>query len=234
MSTTGPMCLRRARRQGPHFAVFALSAGFGPIGGGARDRRRGACAAAALAPRVPAIDRLLDRDRRDFPRGESDGRTEAALPAADRGSVSEKLRFRFRAHKSTRPWASASPTGRSALPWWSRAPNGRTAASAASAHAPCAGRWRRPPGACPAAGAATADDYPHGFARADVVRLETDRRRADHGAVALSQPWRPAGEEGRAGSLLLRRHPRHGARAAGAAAAQGHGRIEARLADREP
>ena len=181
--------LRRAGRPGPPRAllVSALLAGALVIAGGA-------LALSGAGTEVPAIDRLLDRAGRDFPQGGPMGAPKPRFQPQP-GSVSEKLRFQFRAHKYTAVGfrvADGSVCSALVEPR-SKRPNGGIGCIGARS-------LRRTLAEAPgrlSGGGGSALTITHGFARADVVSLRLTGA-GNHGAVALSEPWRPAGEGGEA------------------------------------
>jgi hypothetical protein len=151
----------------------------------------GALALSGVTTGVPAIDRLLDGATRDFadvPRG-----APRPLFQPQRGSVSDKLSFEFRRHRYTAVgFRAADGSVCTALvePESKRANGGIGCIGAPSLRRALAQGPGRLSG-----GGGRRPTISHGFARADVVSLALTG--AGHrGVVALSDAWRPAGEDG--------------------------------------
>ena len=182
----GPPSSRRAPRR--VLLVAAVLAGLFALAGGAL-----ALSGVSLSGEstgVPAIDGLLDGATRDF----ADVPPGSPRPQfqPQRGSVSEKLRFQFRAHNYTavgfrtrdRSVCSALVEPRS------KRPNGGIGCIGARS-------LRRALAQGPVHLSGGGGGWPtiaHGFARAEVVGLALTGARRD-GVVALSEPWRPRGPD---------------------------------------
>lgn len=158
-------------------ALFALAGGALALGG--------------VSTGVPAIDRLLDgatRDFEDVPPG-----APRPLFQPQRGSVSEKLKFQFRGHQYTAVgFRAADGSVCSALvePRSKLANGGIGCIGARSLRRSLA----QDPGRLSGSGGRR-PTIAHGFARAEVVSLALTGASGD-GVVALSEAWRPAGEDG--------------------------------------
>jgi hypothetical protein len=139
---------------------------------------------------VPAIDGLLDgatRDFEDVPPG-----APRPLFQPQRGSVSDKLRFEFRGHRYTAVGFRAKDRSVcSALvePQSRRANGGIGCIGARSLRRTLAEAPARVSG-----GGGGPLTIANGFARAEVVSLALTGA-GHHGTVALSKPWKPAGQD---------------------------------------
>jgi hypothetical protein len=190
--------LRRARRLGPPSSgraprrallVAAVVAALFALAGGAL-----ALSGVSLSGEstgVPAIDHLLDgatRDFEDVPPG-----APRPLFQPQRGSVSDKLKFQFRGHQYTAVgFRAADGSVCSALvePQSNRANGGIGCIGAPSLRRSLA----QDPGRL-SGGGGRRPTIAHGFARAEVVSLALTGA-GHNGVVALSEAWRPAGEDG--------------------------------------
>lgn len=139
---------------------------------------------------VPEIDRMLDRSTRSF----LDVPPGSPVPQfqPQRGSVSEKLRFQFRAHNYTAVgFRTADGSVCSALvePRSMRPNGGIGCIGARSLRSALAQDSVNLSG-----GGGGGPTIAHGFARAEVVSLELSGA-GHYGVVALSEPWRPRGPD---------------------------------------
>jgi len=151
----------------------------------------GALALSGVSTGVPAIDDLLDGATRDF----ADVPPGAPRPLfqPQPGSVSDKLKFQFRGHEYTAVgFRAADGSVCTALvePESKRANGGIGCIGAPSLRRALAQGPGRLSG-----GGGRRPTISHGFARADVVSLALTGAGRD-GVVALSEAWRPAGEDG--------------------------------------
>jgi hypothetical protein len=185
--------LRRARRMGPQSSgraprrallVAAVAAALLAVAGGA-------VALSGVGTGVPAIDRLLNGATRDFadvPRG-----APRPMFRPQRGSVSDTLRFQFRGHRYTAVgYRAADGSVCSALvePRSKRANGAVGCIGAPSLRRALA----QDPGRLSGGGGGR-QTILNGFARAEVVGLALTGA-GHNGVVALSEAWRPAGEDG--------------------------------------
>jgi hypothetical protein len=151
----------------------------------------GALALSGVSTGVPAIDRLLDGATRDV----EDAPPRSPVPRfqPQPGSVSPKLRFEFRGHEYTAVGFRAEDGSVcSALvePRSVRANGGIGCIGARSLRRTLAEAPGRLSG-----GGGGPFTIANGFARAEVMGLALTGA-GHHGMVALSKPWRPAGEGG--------------------------------------
>jgi hypothetical protein len=150
----------------------------------------GALALSGVSTGVPAIDRLLDESTRSF----EDVPPGSPVPRfqPQRGSVSEKLRFQFHRHHYTAVGFRAEDGSVcSALvePESMRATGGIGCIGARSLRRTLALDPARLSG-----GGGGPETILNGVARAEVVSLDLIGA-GDHGVVALSEAWRPGGED---------------------------------------
>jgi hypothetical protein len=185
--------VRRARRQGPPSSwraprrvvlAAAVLVGLFALAGGA-------IALSGVTTGVPAIDRLLDGATSDF--GDVQPGAPRPLFQPQRGSLSDKLSFEFRGRRYTAVgYRAADKSVCTALVEpESKRPNGSVGCIGARS---LRRTLAQGPGRV-SGGGGSRPTIVHGFARAKVVSLALTG--AGHsGMIALSEAWRPAGDDG--------------------------------------